>query len=150
MPRVNIPLMRLLIALMMFAFAGAVFCQAPRPNIVFILADDLGYGDLACYGRPDIRTPHIDGLAREGVRFTQHYANGPECTPTRSAFLTGRYAQWIGGLECAIGTGDQRPRSAHRCSDLAEAPPGRGLCDRHYREMALGVRTKIRAPSSRF
>jgi len=77
-----------------------------RPNIVFILADDLGYGDLPCYGRSDLATPAIDRLAREGVRFTHAYANGPECTPTRAAFLTGRYQQRIGGLECAIGTGD--------------------------------------------
>lgn len=77
-----------------------------RPNIVFILADDLGYGDLGCYGRRDIKTPFLDRLATQGVRFTQHYANGPECTPTRAAFLTGRYQQWVGGLECAIGTGN--------------------------------------------
>jgi len=77
-----------------------------KPSIVFILADDLGYGDLACYGAKDIRTPRIDRLAREGVRFTQFYANGPECTPTRTAFLTGRYQQRVGGLECAIGTGN--------------------------------------------
>ncbi len=77
-----------------------------RPNIVFILADDLGYGDLGCYGREDIRTPALDRLAEEGVRFTQCYANGPECSPTRTAFLTGRYQQRVGGLECAIGTGN--------------------------------------------
>ena len=61
-------------------------CAAPpdgRPNIVFLLADDLGYGDLHCYGRQDVRTPSIDRLAAEGVRFTQAYANGPECSPTR-------------------------------------------------------------------
>jgi N-acetylgalactosamine-6-sulfatase len=80
--------------------------QAERPNFVFILADDLGYGDLGCYGRPDIRTPNLDRLAMEGVRLTSHYANGAECTPTRAAFLTGRYQQHIGGLECAIGTGN--------------------------------------------
>ena len=77
-----------------------------RPNIVVLLADDLGYGDLGCYGRDDIRTPNIDGLARDGVRFTNHYANGPECSPTRVALMTGRYQQWVGGLECAIGTGN--------------------------------------------
>jgi len=80
--------------------------QEKRPDIVFILADDLGYGDLGCYGREDISTPNLDGLAKRGVRFTAHYANGAECTPTRAAFLTGRYQQWIGGLECAIGTGN--------------------------------------------
>ncbi len=79
---------------------------AAQPNIVFILADDMGYGDLGCYGHPEAKTPVIDQLARDGVRFTQHYANGPECSPTRTAFLTGRYQQRADGLECAIGTGN--------------------------------------------
>jgi N-acetylgalactosamine-6-sulfatase len=77
-----------------------------QPNIVFILADDLGYGDLGCYGHPEARTPNLDQLARQGVRFTQHYSNGPECSPTRTALLTGRYQQRAGGMECAIGTGN--------------------------------------------
>lgn len=81
-------------------------CFDSRPNVVFILADDLGYGDLGCYGRKDLATPRLDGMAARGVRLTAHYANGPECTPTRAAFLTGRYQQWVGGLECAIGTGN--------------------------------------------
>lgn len=76
------------------------------PNVVLILADDLGYGDLGCYGHPRAKTPRIDELARQGVRFTQHYSNGPECSPTRTALLTGRYQQRVGGLECAIGTGN--------------------------------------------
>jgi N-acetylgalactosamine-6-sulfatase len=86
--------------------APSAAASSERPNIVLILADDLGYGDLACYGREDVETPHLDQLARQGVRFTQHYANGPECSPTRAALLTGRYQQWVGGLECAIGTGN--------------------------------------------
>lgn len=80
--------------------------QTPFPNIVFILADDLGYGDLGCYGHPVAKTPHLDALARQGVKFTQHYSNGPECSPTRTALLTGRYQQRVVGLECAIGTGN--------------------------------------------
>ncbi len=80
--------------------------SADQPNVVFILADDMGYGDLGCYGHPVAKTPHIDRLAEQGVRFTQHYANGPECSPTRTAFLTGRYQQRAGGMECAIGTGN--------------------------------------------
>jgi arylsulfatase A len=80
--------------------------SAERPNIVLILADDMGYGDLGCYGHPVAKTPHIDNLARHGVRFTQYYANGAECTPTRTALLTGRYQQRAGGMECAIGTGN--------------------------------------------
>ena len=72
-----------------------------RPNVVFIMADDLGYGDLGCYGAPDIRTPNIDRLAQQGVRLTDFYANGPTCSPTRYAFMTGRYQQ-RGGLEYAL------------------------------------------------
>ncbi len=77
-----------------------------QPNILLILADDLGYGDLGCYGCRDIKTPVVDRLAEQGVRFTQFYANGPECTPTRAALLSGLYQQRIGGLECAIGAGN--------------------------------------------
>jgi arylsulfatase A-like enzyme len=64
---------------------------ATRPNILFILADDLGWGDLSCYGRPDYRTPNLDRLAQQGMRFTNAYSAAPVCTPTRVGFLTGRY-----------------------------------------------------------
>jgi arylsulfatase A-like enzyme len=66
-----------------------------RPNILFILADDLGYGDLSCYGRPDYRTPVLDELASQGVRFLSAYAAAPVCTPTRCAVVTGRYPQRV-------------------------------------------------------
>ena len=82
---------------------------AKPPNVVFIFADDLGYGDLSCYGHPVAKTPHIDRLAKEGVRFTQHYANGPECSPTRTALLTGRYQQRAGGLEAIQALDDLAP-----------------------------------------
>ena len=62
---------------------------ARRPNIVFILADDLGYGDLGCYGQQKVRTPHVDRLAAEGVRFTQFYSGAPVCAPARCTLLTG-------------------------------------------------------------
>jgi arylsulfatase A-like enzyme len=61
------------------------------PNILFIMADDLGYADLGCYGRPDLRTPNIDNLATKGVRFLQAYANSAVCSATRTALMTGRY-----------------------------------------------------------
>ena len=80
--------------------------EASPPNIVLIIADDLGYGDLGCYGCTDTRTPALDRLATQGVRFTNYYANAPECSPTRTALMTGRYQQRVGGLECAIGTGN--------------------------------------------
>lgn len=61
----------------------------PKPNILFILADDLGYGDPGCYGQKRVQTPHIDRLAREGMRFTQFYAGAPVCAPSRCVLLTG-------------------------------------------------------------
>jgi len=86
--------------------ALSIGMAAERPNIVFMLADDLGYGDLASFGAKDVRTPQIDSLARDGVRFTRAYANGPECTPARTAILSGRHPQRAGGMECPIGTGN--------------------------------------------
>ena len=72
---------------------GKGFGQAPArpPNIVFIMADDLGYADVSCYGRPDLSTPNIDRLAAAGVRFLQAYANSAVCSATRTALITGRY-----------------------------------------------------------
>ncbi|MEJ8820318.1 sulfatase [Lacibacter sp. H407] len=62
-----------------------------KPNIIYIMTDDLGYADLSCYGRKDYQTPHLDKLAAQGMKFTQAYAAAPVCTPTRTAFMTGRY-----------------------------------------------------------
>lgn len=73
------------------ASAGAPAQAAERPNILFIMADDLGYADLSCYGRRDYRTPRIDRLAAEGLLLTQAYANSPVCSATRAALITGRY-----------------------------------------------------------
>lgn len=71
-----------------------------RPNIIFILADDLGWGDLSCYGRPDYRTPNLDLLAMQGTRFTDAYSASAVCTPSRCAYITGRYpARFKIGLE---------------------------------------------------
>ncbi|MBA3511215.1 MAG: sulfatase-like hydrolase/transferase [Sphingomonas sp.] len=64
---------------------------ARRPNILFILADDLGYADLSCYGRREYRTPNLDRLAATGIRLTHGYSNSPVCSPTRVALMTGRY-----------------------------------------------------------
>ncbi|NOX98670.1 MAG: sulfatase-like hydrolase/transferase [Verrucomicrobia bacterium] len=69
---------------------------ASPPNIVFIMVDDLGYGDLSSYGAPDLKTPNIDALFASGMRFDQFYANSPVCSPTRAAFLSGRYPDMAG------------------------------------------------------
>ena len=69
---------------------------AERPNFVLIMADDLGYGDVGCYGNTRIKTPCLDALAAGGMRFTDFHSNGPVCSPTRAALLTGRYQQRCG------------------------------------------------------
>src|SRR5262252_5486924 len=84
-----------------------VFGQTRRtlPNILFIMADDLGYADVGCYGRPDLKTPNIDRIAARGVRFTQGYANSAVCSATRTALITGRYQYRLRvGLEEPIAT----------------------------------------------
>jgi len=82
--------------LLILATAACGVGAADRPNIVLILADDLGYGDLGCYGSREIKTPNTDALARQGVRLTDCYAAAPVCTPTRAALITGRYPQKAG------------------------------------------------------
>lgn len=82
--------MRRLVCLLAFGFAAALTSAAPaRPNLVFILTDNQGAWTLGCYGNPDIRTPHIDRLAAEGIRFTRALSCNPVCSPTRATFLTG-------------------------------------------------------------
>jgi arylsulfatase A-like enzyme len=76
--------------------------SAQRPNVVLIITDDVGYGDIGSYGAPDIKTPNIDRLAKEGVKLTDFYA-APQCTPTRAALITGRYQQRV-LLERALGS----------------------------------------------
>ena len=74
-----------------FIFGLCGFTQgAPQPNIILFLADDLGYGDLRCYGHPIVKTPNLDAFAKQGVRLTQCYAASAVCSPSRSALLTGR------------------------------------------------------------
>jgi arylsulfatase A-like enzyme len=89
------------------AFATPTAQTPPRPNIVLVIMDDLGYGDVGSYGAPDANTPNIDRLAREGVKLTDFYANHANCSPTRTAFITGRYQQRY-GIESPLRYDDPR------------------------------------------
>src|SRR6516164_363928 len=84
------------------------------PNIVFIMADDLGYADVSCYGRPDLHTPNIDLIAAHGIRFLQAYANSAVCSATRTALITGRYQYRLAvGLEEPIASHEAGLPSDH-------------------------------------
>lgn len=84
------------------AIFGSATAAEPAPNLVLILIDDLGYGDLGCYGNTKHQTPNLDRLAAQGLRFTDFHSNGAVCSPTRAALLTGQYPQRH-GIEVAIG-----------------------------------------------
>lgn len=94
-------------------FHSPAFAAAPRPNFIIILADDMGYADASCYGNDRYQTPHLDALAKEGMRFTDFHSNGPVCSPTRAALLTGRYQQRSG------------------VDEVVYADPARGARDNH-------------------
>ena len=86
--RITLPLLLVCLS----AVPAAAQTPAAKPNVVLIVTDDVGYGDLGSYGAPDIKTPNIDSLARDGVKLTDFYA-APQCTPTRAALISGRYQQ---------------------------------------------------------
>lgn len=88
--------LRLLASVCLVSAAACAPSGAHRPNFVLILADDLGFADLQIYGSQRNQTPHLDRMAREGLRFMDFHSNGPMCTPTRAALLTGRYPQRFG------------------------------------------------------
>ena len=109
--------------------------QAENPNMVIIFADDLGYGDLACTGHPTIRTPHLDRMAAEGMRFTDFYSAAPVCTPSRAALLTGRYA-----VRSGMASEKRRvlfPNSAGGLPD-GEVTIAEGLKSKGYVTAAIG------------
>ena len=89
---------RFLFCLFLVISATSLLTASDGPNFVVFLVDDLGYGDLGCYGNRQTPTPNIDQLANEGIRFTDFHSNGPMCTPTRAALLTGMYQQRFGAM----------------------------------------------------
>jgi arylsulfatase A-like enzyme len=118
-----------------FLASVATAADARRPNILIILADDLGYGELSCQGNPQIPTPNVDSIARNGVRFTSGYVSGPYCNRTRATLLTGRYQQRFGHeFNPGLGRGPNalQSRDGHRREkrsrgeEFREGPRARG------------------------
>jgi arylsulfatase A len=90
--------------LLLSLFATSLSSFAAKPNIIYILADDLGYGDLGCYGGKIIQTPRIDRMRAEGLKLTQHYSGSCMCAPTRSSLLTGLHTGHTRSQHCCRRT----------------------------------------------
>src|SRR5947208_10849372 len=101
-------LRRSLLAVVVLSLFASFTHAAERPNIVFLIADDLGYGDVGCYGQQKIRTPNIDELAKDGMRFIAHYSGSNVCAPSRCSLLTG------------LHTGHTYIRENRQAKDFAE------------------------------
>ena len=120
-----------------FIFAGCVSGGADisgksaRPNIIYILADDLGYGDLSCYGQQKFETPNIDTLAKGGVKFTQHYAGSTVCAPSRCSLMTGLHtghSQVRGNYKVPRQAEGQTPLAAKSRAWRSSPTTTRGCC----------------------
>ena len=136
---------RHLLALLSLCLACSAFTLAQgmrKPNVIFILVDDMGYADLSSYGSKDIRTPNIDRLAKEGVKLTQAYSNGPVCTPTRAALMTGRYQQRV-GLEWAIPAGIKEPGLPVEETSLARMLKNNGYGTALFGKWHLGYKPEF-------
>lgn len=141
--------MRLALVLFVLLASPALGADAP-PNIVVILADDLGYADLGAQGSKDLATPHIDSLAKDGVRFTSGYVSGPVCAPTRAGLLTGRYPQRFG-----FEFNAPEPRAAEyglprEEATLAERLKGKGYATGMVGKWHLGFRPELTPPQRGF
>jgi len=102
------------------------------PNIILVMADDLGYGDVACYGNPVVKTPHLDAMARDGIRFNRFYSGAPVCSPTRGSCLTGRHPYRYG-----IPWAGRDPLPEDEIT-LAEALKSKGFATGHFGKWHLG------------
>ena len=124
--------MKILLLCLSVLFASISYCtaQEKKPNIIIFFADDMGYGDLGCFGSPNIRTPHIDQLADEGMKLTSFYVTGPVCTPSRAGLLTGRYP--LHTLSGNLGPNSKGGLALNE-PIIAEVLKGAG-----YRTMAIG------------
>jgi arylsulfatase A len=130
--RVSTVVLLALAGMLGLGWQAGVSDTAGRPNVVVVLVDDMGYGDLGSSGHPSIRTPHLDRMAREGFRAGAAYAPSPSCSPTRAALMTGRYAHQV-GIRAPLGP---RSPSGLRASDHVTLP--QVLRQQGYRTMLAG------------
>lgn len=96
-----------ILSLLCVISASASAASTDKPNVIFILADDLGWGDLACYGHPYAKTPHLDKLAADGTRFTHYYATGVTCCPARTGLMTGKFPATFQKYPSGFGFGSR-------------------------------------------
>ncbi|MBI4892869.1 MAG: arylsulfatase [Acidobacteria bacterium] len=126
------------------AVAEGARARPGKPNIIFILADDIGYGDLSCYGAERVRTPNVDRIAREGIRFTDAHAPASVCTPTRYAALTGQYA-WRNPAGDHILSGEAPLSIDPSTTTLASMLKRAGYRTGHVGKWHLGVGERSRS-----
>lgn len=109
-----------------------------KTNIIFVFIDDMGYADLGCYGRKDVQTPNIDGLAKEGILFTQYYSNSPICSPSRAAVTTGQFpSQW--GITSYIHSREQNNlRGVRHCLSPKAPSVARNIQNAGYYTAHIG------------
>lgn len=113
------------------------------PNIILIMADDLGYGDLGCYGSDVVATPRIDSLARGGMRFTDYHSNGAVCSPTRAALMTGSYQQRCGVDGVVLADGERHLGMPLSATTMAEILGGVGYTTGIIGKWHLGYEPKF-------
>ena len=130
--------LHLAVAAGLFLLPSLAAAADPPPNVVILFADDLGYGDLGCYGHPTIRTPNLDRMAAEGVRFTDFYVSSAVCSASRSALLTGAYHERV-GIRGALGPKDRHGLNPAETT-LAELLKARGYATGMAGKWHLGCR----------
>lgn len=128
---------RCLIVVLFLAVCAGYAKTTTKPNFVIIMADDMGYADLSCYGNDRYRTPHLDELARGGLRFTDFHSNGAVCSPTRAALLTGRYQQRSGVADVVYADPAMGKRDSHGLP-TTEVTFAKVLRDAGYRTALMG------------
>lgn len=130
-------------ALLALCVACAAANAAERPNIIVIMADDMGYGDAGCYGHPTLKTPRLDAMAAAGLKFTDFHSNGTVCSPTRAALLTGRYQQRTGISGVVTAAGHRHTGLAIEEITFADALKGAGYATALYGKWHVGYDPKF-------